>query len=450
MAKLDQIKTIVIVMMENRSFDHVLGYLRRPERGNRQAIDGLDDPLNNPQYANFLDGQAYQPYAKKDESLLHDLPHARNSVTTQFAESGGIKTMSGFVQAYKEFTGSVVNDPPPMGFMTPKDVPISNFFAEQYMVCDHWFAPLPTDTQPNRSVACSGYSLIDDTKGRPIPLPEGSFIFEWLEQRKIRWRCYHSGLSFFMLFEPFFKILGPNFCSIRDLPVHIDTESADDMPQVIFIEPEYTDSPVHFGFGVSDNHPPTPMGPGEHFLRDVYATLSKDPAKWAQTLMIVTYDEHGGFYDHVAPLTIPTPVPPGALFDQPFTSTGPRVPAFIISPLVSAGSSYNGTLDHTSILQLLAEKFDPANDYNDEVKRRRELGIQSVSAALKGGPRKPRKKIPAAPAHQIGASTMAAAVSPIAPGNSEAFAVTARALLKQDRAKTIQAFPELLHLPPEK
>jgi phospholipase C len=450
MAKLDQVKTIVIVMMENRSFDNVLGHLRMPEYGNRSDVEGLDDPTDNPRYANFLDAQAYQPFAMKDAQLPHDLPHGRNFVTTQLAESADGPTMSGFVDAYRTFTGAVVNDPPPMGFLTPEDVPISNFFATQYTICDHWFAPLPADTQPNRSVAFSGYSLIDDTKARPIPTPAGSFVFEWLTKRNVRWRCYHSGLSFFMLFERFDKILGPNFCSIRDLPVHIDAEPIDAMPQVIFIEPEYSDSPVHFGFTVNDNHPPTPIGPGEHFLRDVYATLSKDPKKWSQTLLIVTCDEHGGFFDHVAPRPIPTPVPPGALFNKPFTSTGPRVPAFIISPLVSAGGVFKGIMDHTSILQLLAEKFDPGHDYHDEVKRRRELGICSVSDVLKAGPSKPRKDIPAAPAHQIISAMLAPPAPPITPGNPEAFAAAARQLLQQDRAKAIQAFPELLHLPLKK
>jgi phospholipase C len=449
MAKLDQINTIVIVMMENRSFDHVLGYLRMPEYGNRKDIEGLDEPTDNPKYANFLDAQAYQPFEFKDEQFLHDLPHGRNAVATQLAESAGVPTMSGFVQAYKDFTGSVVNASPPMGFLAPKDVPISNFFAEQYMVCDHWFSPLPTDTQPNRSVAFSGYSLIEDTKARPIPVPPGSFVFEWLEKRNIRWRVYHSGLSFFMLFERFDKVLGPNFCSIRDLPVDVDSEPINEMPQVIFIEPEYSDSPVHFGFTVNDNHPPTPIGPGEHFLRDVYATLTKNPKKWKQTLMIVTYDEHGGFFDHVAPLPIATPVPPKALFKSGFMSTGPRVPAFIISPLISAGSVFNGAMDHTSILQLLAEKFDPGNDYNNEVKRRRELGIKSVSEALKKGPSKPRTKVPVAPAHKIETAMLSPAVMPITPGNPEAFAVAGRKLLKQDRSRAIKTFPELLHLPPK-
>ena len=444
MTAFDQIKTIVIVMMENRSFDHVLGHLRMPEYGNRKDVEGLDDPTDNPKYVNFLSAQGYAPFPMKDQILPHDLPHGRDFVKTQLAESNGTLTMSGFVKAYKEFTGSVVNEPPPMGFLAPQDVPISSFFAEQYTVCDHWFSPLPADTQPNRSVAFSGYSLIEDTKGRPIPVPPESFIFEWLTRHKVSWRVYHSGLSFFMLFQSFKLPYWSNFSNIRDLAGHI--ASPDQMPQVIFIEPEYGDSPVHSG-PINDNHPPTQMGPGEHFLREMYATLSKLPEKWNQTLMIVTYDEHGGFFDHVPPPKLRTPAPLGALFSQPFESMGPRVPAMLVSPFMKKGGVFNGMMDHTSILQFLAEKFTPGKDYNDEVKRRREFGIQSVSAALRTNPDTPRSDTPLAPADQLEGAVLTPPATEIQPGNQEAFAVAARQLLAQDRICALQKFPELLHLP---
>jgi phospholipase C len=447
MAMLDQIKTIVIVMMENRSFDNVLGHLSVPAYGNRKDVEGLDDPENNPVYTNFLDGIAYQPSVQKDQQFLHDLPHGRDLVATQLAESSGNFTMSGFVKAYKDSTASTVVNPPPMGFLIPSDVPVSNFFAQQYLICDHWFSPLPADTQPNRSVAYSGYSLIDDTKGRSIPVPDGSFIFDWLKKRKVSWRVYHSGLSFFMLFDRFEDVLGSKFCNIRELAGHIDSESVTAMPQVIFIEPEYTDSPVHFG-GVNDNHPPTPIGPGEHFLRDIYSTLSKNPDKWKQTLLIVTCDEHGGFFDHVAPPKLGTPVPPDALFTRPFDSMGSRVPAFIISPLIKAGTVFKGIMDHTSILQLLAEKFDPGHDYNDEVKRRRLWGVKSVSDALSASLAGSRAQTPAPPNDTFSGAVLVPPTSTTpTTGNPAAFTQAARKMMKKDWQKSIKKFPELLHLP---
>ena len=213
---------------------------------------------------------------------------------------------------------------------------MSNFLAMNYAVCDNWFAPLPTDTQPNRSMAYTGYSLIEDTKARPIPTVGESFIFEWLNTHSVSWRVYHCGISFFTLFDRFHDVLGPNFRSFRQFPGDFASESPSEMPQVIFIEPEYTDSPAHFGWTPNDNHPPTPIAQGEHFLRGIYDLLSKDAAKWSRILLICTHDEHGGFFDHVPPLPIPATLPPGALFQIRFTSTGHRVPALVVSSWFAA------------------------------------------------------------------------------------------------------------------
>ena len=447
MAILDQLQTIVIVMMENRSFDNMLGHLSMARFGNRRDVAGLVDPESNPGYTNFLDGQGYQPFEMKDGPLLHDLPHSRGRVATQLGKSGANFTMSGFVEAYFQASGSKVNDPPSMGFLSPGDTSMSTFLASQYAVCDNWFAPLPTDTQPNRSVAYSGYSLIEDTKPRPIPTAKGSFVFEWLNAHNITWRVYHCGISFFALFDRFEEVLGPNFRSFRQFPGDLAADAASEMPQVIFIEPEYTDSPVHLGWTPNDNHPPTGVGAGEHFLRDIYQVLTKDPAKWSRTLLIITHDEHGGFFDHVPPLGISTPVPPGSLFSTPFQSTGPRVPSLIVSPWIPAGKVFKQTMDHTSILQLLSEKFAGTPDYNDEVKRRREEGIQSLSQALAESLDQPRADIPPLPQEIISSSVALAPVKPPQTDSQQAFDAAAKKLLAYDRQRALEKYPELVHLP---
>ncbi|SEK68675.1 alkaline phosphatase family protein [Nitrosovibrio tenuis] len=447
MAILDQLQTIVIVMMENRSFDHMLGHLSMARFGNRKDVAGLVDPESNLDYTNFLEGQGYQPFELKDGPLMHDLPHSRARVATQLAKAGTRFTMSGFVDAYYQSTGSKVNDPPPMGFLSPADVTMSNFLAIQYAVCDNWFAPLPTDTQPNRSIAYSGYSMIDDTKPRPIPTVAGTFVFEWLNAHNITWRVYHCGISFFALFDRFEEVLGPNFRSFRQFPGDLAAESVSDMPQVIFVEPEYTDSPVHLGWTPNDNHPPTAVGPGEHFLRDIYQVLTKDPAKWNRTLLIVTHDEHGGFFDHVPPLAISAAVPPGSLFSAAFESTGPRVPSLVASPWISRGTVFKGAMDHTSILQLLSEKFAGTPDYNDEVKRRREAGIQSVSQVLAQPLPQPRTDIPPPPQEIISSSVTLAPATQPQTESQQAFDVAAKKLLKYDRKRALEKYPELVHLP---
>ncbi len=450
MAALDQFQTIVIVMMENRSFDHVLGHLSMARFGNRKDVEGLVDPETNFDYTNFLNGQGYQPFELKDGPLLHDLPHSRASVATQLAKTGTRFTMSGFADAYFQQSGSKVNDPPSLGFLSPVDTSISSFLAAQYAVCDNWFAPLPTDTQPNRSMAYSGYSLIENTKPRLIPTVKESFVFEWLNSRNVSWRVYHCGISFFTLFERFHEeVLGPNFRSFRHFPADFESESAAEMPSVIFIEPEYSDSPTHFGWTPNDNHPPTPIGPGENFLRDIYNLLTRDSAKWNRTLLITTHDEHGGFFDHVPPLAISAVVPPHALFSTAFESTGPRVPALIASPWISPGTVFKGSMDHTSILQLLSEKFAGTPDYNDEVARRRKLGIQSVSQVLAEPLAQPRTDIPSPPRETI--SSTIAQTPRLEPqtDSQQAFSAAAKDLLRYDRKRALEKYPELVHLPEE-
>jgi phospholipase C len=450
MAILDQIQTIVVVMLENRSFDNVLGHLSMARFENRKGVEGLTEPETNLDYTNFLDGQGYQPFELKDGSLLHDLPHNRGLVETQMAKLDSRYTMSGFADAYFRHTGSRVANPPPMGFLTPADTPMSSFLAAQYAVCDQWFAPLPTDTQPNRSMTYSGYASIDNTKPRPIPIVPGSFIFEWLNARGVNWRVYHCGLSFFALFDGLHEhVLGPNFRSFRHFPADWEAESAAEMPAVIFIEPEYSDSPIHFGWTPNDNHPPTAMGPGENFLRDIYKLLTKDAEKWKRTLLLAVHDEHGGFFDHVPPLAISSTIPPGALYQVPFESTGPRVPALVASPWIPPGMVSKETMDHTSILQLLAEKFAGTADYNEEVARRRKAGIQSVSAVLEESLDQPRSDIPLPPADIIvspvvlkGAPELQAETE-----SQQAFAAAAKDLLAHDRKRALEKYPELVHLP---
>jgi phospholipase C len=263
------------VMMENRSFDHVLGYLCLPKFGGRRDIDGLVNTDTDPRFANEYDHQIYRPFEMPDGPLPHDLPHARHEVETQLALSGGTAIMTGFVQAYANSTQSMVDQPPPLGYLTATAVFMSNFLARNYLICDHWFAPLPADTHRNRAMACTGSSLIDDTEARIIPYR--NLVLDWLTAHCVRWRVYHSGFSFFSLFGVSEQILGDNFRSVRQLAGDFENDPEDVVPQVIFVEPEYADSPVHFGFIPNDNHPPLPIGPGEHFLGDVYTALANSP-----------------------------------------------------------------------------------------------------------------------------------------------------------------------------
>jgi phospholipase C len=353
--------------------------------------------------------------------------------------------MGGFVKAYVEATQHVAGPKsPPMGYFDEHGAWMSSFLAREFCVCDHWFTPLPTDTQPNRLMAFTGNTLSDDTRARILEHRE--HVFDWLNDHGIRWRVYCDGLPFFALFGRFGEVLGPRFRPIGTLESDIQTEPAAAAPQVIFIEPRYFD---HFlsDLPTNCNHPLGRLCNGELYLHRVYSALTSNPAKWARTMFIVTYDEPGGFYDHVPPPRIIQPVPPGADYTEGFSTTGPRVPAIIASPWVKQGKVFSGLLDHTSMLQLIAEKFGKGpEDYSSSVNGRRQQGIQSVSEALddevtqRPAPQRPPQACPPLPLP----------AGPRLPktDNELAFRDAAQGLKEQGGAAAVTKFPSLGRLPP--
>jgi phospholipase C len=431
---LRQIQTIVVVMMENRSFDHVFGHLSLPPFGNRLDVAGLD-PARWSTYANPVAGERpHMPFAiRQDLALPHDLPHERAFVATQLADG----RMNGFVAAYYGAAElRAVDHPAPMGFFVPELVPTSAFLARSFCVCDHWFSPLPASTMPNRLMALSGDAHTDGTGG--LVIDPGRLVIDWLAERNVSWRVYHDGLfSFFTLFlRP--DVLGPNFRRFTSLAADV---AANDLPQVVFIEPTYHDAPhLH----ANDNHAPLPIGAGEHFLRDVYDVLSRSP-QWRNMLLVFTHDEHGGFFDHVAPPPIPYAPPPNATYEQGFPSMGPRVPAIVASPFVTR-KAFAGVLDHTSILQFLAERFDPeGGGYSPSVNARKEMGVRSLSALLGPVDAAAMAPPPAAPTETpIRIESVLGAVSstPLA----EAFAQAGRHYMANLAETARAALPELWHL----
>ncbi|HTI07986.1 MAG TPA: alkaline phosphatase family protein [Puia sp.] len=392
---LDAIKTIVILQFENRSFDHMLGHLSFDHFN--PGVDGLKQDLS--QYENLYKGDGYIPFQfKVDTDLTDDLPHEYNEVSTQLAWSDIRKQfqMNGFVEAYANKTGRSPNPQnDAMGFFKAEQVPITHFLANNYCVCDRWHCPFPSSTQPNRTMALCGDSSIYRTKLQLISA-DGN-IFDWMNKAGVRWRVYHDGLSFFILYPSLWDhVLGDHFSDYENLYKDFQQEPDASFPQVIVVEPSYLDSP-HLGPDhPNDNHAPLAIGWGEDFLRRTYEAVIANPARWGNTLMVVFSDEHGGFYDHVPPPSIGYTTKG----DDPysFTSLGPRVPGLIISPFVKPGQVCHQLLDHTSVLQLLAEKFTPGQPYSATVEERRRDGISSLSAALdttltRVAPAPPQQKI---------------------------------------------------------
>jgi phospholipase C len=424
---LADIETIVIVIMENRSFDHLCGYLSLASTPSPLPVEGLsDDPTWRGPLANMFGAIAYplHPLGPATQEIA-DPDHTQKSIAMQIGtppEGGAPREMGGFVQSY--VTYAPTNKPPPadrslvMGYYDAAGAPVFDFFARNFAICDHWFASLPLGTQANRLMAMSGESLVLDNAA--LLLPNQPLVYDWLTQHNVQWCAYQSGN-----FVPFFGLMErmlPEITTSLSLSTlggrghfrrysRFAAEWADNtaaMPQVIFIEPEYTDGPH---FDPNDDHPPTGIAKGQSFLADIYAGLIANPQRWQNTLMIVTYDEHGGFFDHVPPLPIP-----GTAAGNSLATTGVRVPAFVVSPHVASGTVHSAPLDHTSILQFLADRFTPGQAYSPAVAAR-QPHLSPLADIVAGAP---APRVPELDPVPLAAVRAVAATAPVAPSNGAA------------------------------
>ena len=356
---LSKIKNIVILMMENRSFDHMLGYLSLAPF-NRTDVEGQSlDPAWLQRFTNFDGGQAYQPFHSTDPHMMpddFDPPHGRSNIAAQIdPRQDDSFPLNGFVSAIPP---KVSTDPAVrklvMSYFGADEAPMNDFFAKNFTICDRWFCSLPAGTQPNRLMAMSGFSLID---GNQTPMPDQELVYDWLNKRNISWRVYHQEIPFFALMPKWLPqiLFSDKFRCFEDMESDMRNTPPDQLPQVIFVEPTYQDAP-HTGTS-TDDHAPAGISDGQEFLMQVYKAVTASKSFWKGALMVVDYDEHGGFFDHVAPPVIPTNPPAGAKWTVPFKSLGVRTPAFVISPFVAPGTVSHNLLDHTSVLKLLGEKF---------------------------------------------------------------------------------------------
>ncbi len=374
-SRLDQVEHIVVVMLENRSFDHMLGYLSLPaaEGGKgRTNVDGLTGPTEN---VNSHDGTAYPIHrlaATMFKGEAEDPDHSGGSVDEQLA-NGGQGFVGNFARISRERASKLkVPAPDPglvMGYYDAEDLPVYDHLASEYCVVDRWFSSVPGATWPNRlySVAGRAEGSRDD---KPVPVYELPSFVRYLDQHQVGWRWYSFDPATLRAIDPEYRLSKHDrfaFVDARKLstlerlagelteegPSFLDDVEAGKLPQVSWIDPRFKDLRV-LGPDSNDDHPPSDVIAGQDLVLTIYHALSSAPT-WDKTLLIVTYDEHGGFYDHVAP--------PKAVDDDPeFQRLGVRVPALLISPLLAAGSSSSELapdlhFDHTSIIKTIFARF---------------------------------------------------------------------------------------------
>lgn len=348
MSETDPIQHVVLLMMENHSFDQMLGCLQEiyPE------LEGVDINAAEPRFNLDSAGNKVLQIPTDEQQVPLDPRHETRFVLDQIANGN-----SGFVMDFeKNVPGNTAQDRQfVMGYYLLDRLPALHELARNFTVCDHWFSSLPGPTWPNRFFALSGTS-----SGR-VRMPEGplhphleeffvqdqSTIFERLRLAGKPWRIYYydfpsslllnrqrlpENLSGYFLINKFF----------------IDARDEKSFPSFAFIEPKY------FGADQNDDHPPHNVFKAEKLIADVYNAIRSNPELWESTLLVVVYDEHGGFYDHVVP---PAAVAPDDHHEEwTFDRLGVRVPAILVSPWVRAGVEKT-EFDHTSLLKYMKKKW---------------------------------------------------------------------------------------------
>jgi phospholipase C len=373
-ARLARIDHIVVVMLENRSFDHMLGYLSHPAdgihlpEGMRLDLDGLHGNETVP-VGPGVNAARVAPTFDSELEFWPNPDYAAGAVDVQIGDDG---EMEGFIQSFNQRLserrgeGKLIKardslDEPRriMRCQHPDVVEMNTYLARQFCVLDRWFCSYPGPTYVNRMVELTGLTtkssngeLFDD-----VGYLETRTLFEHLDRAQVRWLTYEGDVSM----QRFFKRYRCDFTRIRPYREFFDPKTK--LGPVTFVDPNVTGMPSEPP--AEDDHPSTNIRLGQAFLSRVVRRLRNAP-EWSKTMLIITYDEHGGFYDHVPP-------PGTTRFHQqnpdvsttltsvhPSTSRyGPRVPAFVVSPRVPIHSTSHQIYDHASIIRTILQRFAP-------------------------------------------------------------------------------------------
>jgi len=379
---LGSIDHVVLVMLENRSFDHMLGFLY-PKSANFDGLDGTESNLdakgNAAKVFEIIPGAQnayYYPLANPSEGYVAT---NRQLFSSDTPPASGHAANNGFVTSFAHelqypahpLDPKLVGAAPGsiMGIYPSETLPVLSGLARGFAVCDRWFASVPSQTFPNRAFAVAGTSLgYVDNSARGHPAFDTPSVFGKLAAVGQTWKIYgYSGVPLTAGDFPDTVQPGPNGEVVSGFARFKEDAANGQLAAFSYIEPEWatyrTGAGDHNFHVENDQHPVSNLAVGEKLLYDVYQAIRSNGAAWPKTVLIITYDEHGGTYDHVHPPTgaiAPDDVVGPSGFD--FTRFGVRVPAVIVSPLIPAGTVLrappNGPpLDHTSITATLRARF---------------------------------------------------------------------------------------------
>ena len=340
-----ELEHVVVLMMENHSFDDHLGTLGRGD-GLTLGTDGT--PVN------------FNPAPGGGVVMSYPLPNTFGPLDSQISQSWNKSHLcwdGGTNQGFAEHCG-----PASMGYLTAEQLPFYHSLASRFPIGDRYFCSVMGQTYPNRRFLIAATALgdvsTDDTGVSTSDAPNGT-IFDRLDTYGVTWKDYHSDLPTAALFLPNYT---KNLTNGKMAPINtfLSDAAAGTLPQVSLVDP-YTDYSEENG----------DVSIGEAFAARIIGAVLDSPA-WSKTALVLVYDEHGGWYDHVppAPAVRPDDIPPEITVppDQPggYDYTGFRVPCVVVSPYAKKDFVSHVTYDHTSILKLIETKWNlPAMTYRD-------------------------------------------------------------------------------------
>jgi phospholipase C len=422
---LSDVKHFVILMQENRSFDHYFGTL--------SGVRGFADKTGD------FDQYGYQPGVGATSTgytqpfrLLNDPPLEEGQTTNDIDHSWAGQhnswnngAMDSFIKSHLTTDGAT-NGPVTMGYYTRADLPFYYALADAFTVCDAYHCSVLGPTDPNRLMLMSGTIDPEGVAGGPVVQTYGDRLAEYgklswetmperLLQAGVSWKVYNdpislaalSPLPYFKNYDDPFSITGIELIAKGLTPSYPNDFQSDvangTLPSVSWIIPPVAEC----------EHPAAPPAFGEYFVQQVLATLVSNPEVWAQTAVILVYDENGGFFDHVVPPTAPEGTAGEWLSTLPSAAggvNGPiglgfRTPAMVISPFTAGGYLYSGTLDHTSVLRLIETRFGVAAP-NISAWRRQTVGDFTGAFNFT---KAPTTAFPKLPSTSIGSTAAAAA-----------------------------------------
>jgi phospholipase C len=310
---------VVLVVMENRSFDHMLGWV--PGANGKQAGLTFTDTGGAP-HQTFPLAPDFQGCSYRDPD------HSYDGARVEWNNGA----CDGWLRA---------NDLWSIGYYQQPDLPFLGKAAPAFTTCDNFFASIMGPTFPNRIYSLSGVTdRLSNTTVR-IELPT---IFDRLAAKHVSAGYYYGNFSFMLLYQTHPEIQHKHATFFKQC-------KTGRLPAFSYIDPNWTfhDSGPSSGNEGNDDHPHADIRAGESFLSQIYDAVTRSPA-WPRTLLVITFDEWGGFFDHVSP-------PAAADVKPEYAQRGFRVPTLLISPFARRAHVAHGVYDHTSVLRLLEWRF---------------------------------------------------------------------------------------------